>query len=238
MTWRGLSMLAVVPARGGSKGIPGKNLRLVRGLSLVAHAARFVQLLPWLDAAVLSTDNDAIASEGEAYGLRVPFRRPPELAGDDAASEDVWRYTWRECERLDSRRYDISILLEPTSPLRRVEDIERAIEAMVKGGHKAAATVSRAPGHFTPEKCLTIDDTGHIHFYHPEGARYSHRQAVSPYYFRNGICYAMAREVLLDAGHILEDKCAAVVIDRPVVNIDDPFDLELAEFLLAREGLA
>lgn len=238
MTWRNLSVLAVVPARGGSKDIPGKNLRRVGGLSLVARAARFIQLLPWLDAAVLSTEDDAIASEGEAYGLRVPFRRPAELAGDDAASVDVWRHAWRKCERLDGCRYDISILLEPTSPLRRVEDIGRTVEAMVKGGHKAAATVSRAPGHFTPEKCLTIDDTGHIRFYHPEGARYSRRQVVSPYYFRNGICYAVTREALLDAGHILEDKCTAVVIDRPVINIDDPFDLELAEFLLAREELA
>ena len=132
-------------------------------------------------------------------------------------------------------RFDISILLEPTSPLRRPEDIERTVAALLKGDHLAAATISKAPAHFTPHKCLTIDDRGDVGFYLKDGALYSIRQKIPAYYFRNGVCYAVKRETVVDRGLILEERCAAVVIDRPLVNIDEPFDLELTEFLLIKE---
>jgi CMP-N-acetylneuraminic acid synthetase len=233
MAFEGQSVLAVVPARGGSKSIPRKNLVKLGGLSLVARAAELSKRLAWLDAAILSTDDDEIAAEGRAHGLDVPFMRPAELAGDFATSVDMWKHAWTAAEQYYHRRFDISILLEPTSPLRLPDEVTQTVTALLAGNHKAAVTVSPAPAHFTPEKCLTVSN-GLVGFYHPAGASHSLRQSIPRYYFRNGICYAVKRSTLLEEGRIFCNDTAAVIIERPVVNIDEPFDIELADFLLSR----
>ncbi len=235
MALSGASVLAVVPARGGSKGIPRKNLCRVGGLSLIAHAAQTAASLPWLDAAVLSTDDEEMAEEGRRSGLGVPFLRPPELATDAAGSVEMWQHAWLESERHFGRRFDVSILLQPTTPIRRGEDVERTALAVIRDGHRAATTVSATPGHFAPEKCLTMDGEGRLCFYHGEGAAHSRRQTIPSYCYRNGLCYAVNRETLVDDGHIVEDDCAGVVVEGYVVNIDEPIELELAEFFWKRD---
>lgn len=237
MAYQGLSVLVVVPARGGSKSIPRKNIRRVGGISLVARAAAVAGALSWADRALLSTDDEEIAREGLAHGLDVPFMRPESLSGDLASSVDMWRHAWLAAEDHYGIGFDLSILLEPTSPLRRVEDVERTVAALIEGGHRAAATVSEAPAHFTPHKCLLVDGQGRIGFFLKDGAQFSTRQNIpDTFYYRNGVCYAVTRETVVERGRIIEEDCAAVVIDRPLVNIDEPFDLELADFLLQREA--
>jgi CMP-N-acetylneuraminic acid synthetase len=235
VSWNGLNILAVVPARGGSKGVPRKNLAEVGGLSLVARAARVALALPWLDHAVLSTDDPEIAEEGRRHGLAVPFMRPAELAGDQAAAAPAWKHAWLASEAHFGRRYELSVWLQPTSPFRTPEDVERTVRALTEGGRQAATTVSRVPGHFTPQKILTRDDSGLIHHYLAEGAQVVARQQVPAYWYRNGLCYAVTRATLVDRGHIIEEDCIGVETDGPVVNIDDPFELEIARFL-ARRG--
>ena len=133
--------------------------------------------------------------------------------------------------------FDISVLLEPTSPMRRADDITHTVDLLLDGNHAAAATVSPTPAHFTPHKTLEVDVGGRIGFYLPTGAQHALRQTIPSYYHRNGLCYALRRKTLVEDGHILEDDCAAVIVDRPIVNIDEPFELELAEWLLAREAV-
>jgi len=234
MTWNGLSVLAVVPARGGSKGIPDKNLRKVRGQSLVGHTARTAAALGWIDHTVLSTDDERIAEEARSCGLDVPFLRPAELAGDLSPTVDAWRHAWLESETHYGEHFDISVLLQPTTPLRRPEDVERTVREMVEGGHRAAATVSRVPGHYVPEKIVQLDDGGCLTFCTEQGARHSARQAIPDYYFRNGICYAATRDTVMSGKQIAERDCVGVVIDEPIANIDDPIELEWAEFLAQR----
>ena len=234
MTWRGLKVLAVIPARGGSKGIPRKNLCQVGGLSLIAHAARVLKGLEWIDHSVLSTDDQEMAIEGEKYGLEVPFMRPVELSQDLSTSVDMWRHAWLASEKSFGCRFDVSILIQPTTPLRTSEEIEQTLRAMIDGGHQAATTVSPVPGHFTPEKTLQMNVSGILRYYHPKGSEHTARQTIPPYYFRNGLCYAVTRQTLIDQGQIIEEDCIGVVIDRYVVNIDDPLDLELADFLYSK----
>jgi CMP-N-acetylneuraminic acid synthetase len=236
MTFRGQHVLAVVPARGGSKGIIAKNLQLVRGLSLVARAARAIAESGMVDRAVCSTDDAVIAGEAARSGLLVPFLRPAELASDTAKSVDVWRHAWLECEHRDGVRYELSMLIEPTSPLRRPEDLERTLTLIVDHGAKAAATVSVTPAHFTPHKTLTVSSDGRIGFYLPDGARFARRQDIPTFYHRNGVCYAARRDTVVERRTIVEEGCVAVVLDRPLVNIDGPFDLEIAELLARREA--
>ncbi len=234
MALMGKTLLAVVPARGGSKSIPRKNLAVLGGHTLIAHAATVCADLTCIDRAVLSTDDMEIAFEGRRVGLEVPFTRPAEFSSDHSTSVEMWRHAWLASEEAFSMRFDISVLLEPTSPMRRPQDVEATVRAMLSGNYSAACTVSRTPAHFTPQKTLVINDKGLINFYLPTGSSYSLRQAIPPYYHRNGICYAVKREALVDKRVILGEDCFAVVIERDVVNIDDPIDLEFAQFLLGR----
>lgn len=237
MSFEGRSILAVVPARGGSKSIPRKNLQRVGGQSLVARAAAVALALRWIDAAILSTDDEEIAQEGRRSGLDVPFLRPAELASDTATSVDMWRHAWLAAETHYGKRFDISVLLEPTSPLRRPEDVERTVRTLVARAAPAAATVSPTPAHYSPQKTLTIDEGAVIGFYLTDGARHALRQGIPRYYHRNGLCYAVTREHLVEQKCIIDRDAVAVVIDRPIVNVDDPFELELAEWLLSREAM-
>lgn len=238
MTFQSLTILAVVPARGGSKSIPRKNLRVVGGTSLIGHAANICHQLDWIDVAVISTDDEEIAQEATRRGLECPFLRPPELSDDTALSIDAWRHALLASEEHFRRQFDVTILLEPTSPLRIAEDVERTVAAVVDGKWQAAATVSPTSPSYTPHKTLVRSDDGSLDFYLDGGGQYSIRQRIPDYYHRNGICYALHRESLLDPDnrYIVDRHCCAVVIDRPLVNIDEPFDLELAEWLMARQG--
>jgi CMP-N,N'-diacetyllegionaminic acid synthase len=231
----GLAVLAVVPARGGSKSIPRKNLKTVGGISLVGRAAQVAAALPMLDAALISTDDAEIAAEAKKHGLDAPFMRPPELSGDTATSVDMWRHAWLAAEAHYGKRFDLSVLLEPTSPLRRPEDVERTLRALIDAGAPAAATVSLTPAHYTPHKTLKINGKGEIEFYLEDGAKHALRQGIPAYYHRNGLCYAVTRDHLVNQGCIIDRGAVAVVVDRHVVNIDDMLELELAEWLLERE---
>ncbi|MCA9473188.1 MAG: acylneuraminate cytidylyltransferase family protein [Nitrospirales bacterium] len=235
MSWEGLSVLAVVPARGGSKGIPRKNLRTVGGESLIAHAAKVIRSLQWIDQAVLTTDDHEMAEEGRTHGLDVPFMRPDVFASDEAPALGMWQHAWLQSEAHYQRRFDLSLLLQPTTPLRKPEEVERTVRELITGNHQAAATISRVPGHFTPHKLLTLDSDHRLHFYLEDGAKHSLRQSIPSYYSRNGLCYAVRREHLIDNGMIVERDCVGVLIDRYVVNIDEPFELDLANILYQRQ---
>lgn len=240
MTWhaqgRDFSVLAVVPARGGSKGVPRKNMQSVGGVSLVGRAAHLAVSLDWIDHTIISTDDAEIRAEAVCHGAAAPFVRPADLSGDEARSEDVWRHAWLAAEEHYEKRFDISLLLEPTSPLRTETDLSATVAALTEGGHASAATVCRSAAHFTPHKALTLNDAGCLGFHMHNGAAFSRRQTIpGAVYHRNGLCYGATREAVVDRGEIVGDDCAAVIIDRPIVNIDDPFELELAEWLLARQ---
>ncbi|WP_022948359.1 acylneuraminate cytidylyltransferase family protein [Methylohalobius crimeensis] len=231
--WKDKSVLAIVPARGGSKGIPRKNLRTVGGKSLIGWTARLIEELPWIDQALLSTDDAELAEEGRREGLPVPFFRPPELATDTALGVDVWRHGWLAAEDHYGCRFDLSLYLQPTTPLRTPEQIARTVETLWSGPFEAATTIAPVPGHFVPEKILRLDDQGRVQPYLEKFV--SNRQTASRYYYRTGACYAAWREAVVERRQIVESACAGVVIDEYTANIDDPIDLAFAEFLYRRQ---
>jgi len=235
MTWAGVRVFALVPARGGSRGVPRKNLAELAGRTLIAHAAEVVATLPWLDAALLSTDDEEIAVEGRRVGLDVPFLRPSELATDVARAADVWTHAWRFLEERDGMAYGAAVLLEPSCPLRTGEDVTRTIAAMLDGGHAAAATISPTPSRFNAYKAVRRGEDGVLEpVLGPDGLE-PIRQLTPEHHHRNGACYAVQRATLLERGHVFEHDCVGVPITRPLVNIDEPEDLELARWLAGRE---
>lgn len=231
MTIMDKRVLIVVPARGGSKGITRKNLQKIGGVSLVALAAKVAHKINWVDTAIISTDCEEIAAEARSHGLDHLFMRPDELSNDLASSVDVWKHAWLMAETAASCRYEISVLLEPTCPLRRCDDIDRAVKEMLSNKAESCLTVSKTPAHYTPEKTLQVNDSGFIQHYLPSGRQQTIRQLIPPYYHRNGACYIVNRDQLFLRNTIIDENSFAVVIDRPLVNIDDLFDLQIARWL-------
>jgi CMP-N-acetylneuraminic acid synthetase len=232
----GLRRLAIVPARGSSKGLPGKNLALVAGESLLARAVRCAREAAIFDAVLVSTDDAAIADEGRRAGAQVPFLRPPALASDRAAVIDAIRDALVRLEAGGAAHFDTVALLEPTSPLRTPEIVRRTVAAAESDGADAALTVSAAPARYHPLKHFRIDATGIARHAVAEGAQVVNRQELNQTFLRNGMCYAVRRSAL-DAGYnVLGSAARAVPVDGPAVNIDDAVDLAEARRLLEGNG--
>jgi len=228
----GRRILAVVPARGGSKGIPLKNLRTIGGVSLVARAGQVATAVAAIDRAVVSTDHEGIAAAAEAAGLAAPFRRPEDLSGPTIGDFDVLHHALATMEALDRTIYDIVLMLQPTSPSRTPEHVERTIRMLVAGGFDAVWTVSETDSKGHPLKQLVIGEDQALDYYDPQGARIVARQQLKPVYHRNGIAYAFTRSCLVDQRTIKGRRTGALLIAEPVANIDTEIDLAWAEFLL------
>ena len=235
MAYKDNTVLAVIPARGGSKRIPYKNLKKINGVSLVGHAAIIAKSLSWVDKIVLSTDDEMIAEEGRNYGIDVPFMRPLELATDTSTSVAVWKHAWLSAEQEYNTHFDISVLLEPTSPLRIPDDIELTVETLTTNNCSAAVTISKIPADNTPPKTLLIREKGYLAGFLKGGFEYNSHN-FPDYYCLNGICYAVKRKTLLENGCIVEENCLPIIIGRDIVNIDEFIDLEFADYLLSKSN--
>lgn len=231
----GRRVLAVVPARGGSKGIPLKNLRPVLGVPMVARVGEVVRSVPAIDRSVVSTDHEEIARVAEAAGIAAPFRRPPEISGDRIGDWDVLAHALREAEQLDCVIYDIVVMLQPTSPLRRPEHVQAAIEMLVDGQWDAVWTVSETDSKNHPLKQLTIDQ-GHLDYYDAAGKAVIARQQLTPVYHRNGVAYAITRDCLLNQRGIKGRRTGGLILQGNFVSIDTEWDIALVEFVMRGEG--
>ncbi|MBF0283818.1 MAG: acylneuraminate cytidylyltransferase family protein [Magnetococcales bacterium] len=229
-------VLAVVPARGGSKGVALKNLRLLAGRPLVAWAGECIRRSPFIDRGVVSTDHEAIAQAAEAAGLAAPFRRPEALSGDRVADFPVLEHALQTMEALDGVIYDVVLMLQPTSPLRRDRHVEGCLRKLVEEGWDAVWTLSPTDLKFHPLKQLTLGENGAMDYFDPRGAAIVARQQLHPVYHRNGVAYAVTRDCLLRQGSIKGTRTAGLVIDDPLINIDTEEDLQRGEQLL-RDGL-
>ncbi|MGE0479636.1 MAG: hypothetical protein AB7Q17_04095 [Phycisphaerae bacterium] len=224
-------ILAVVPARSGSKGIPHKNLRELDGVSLIGRAARCLAELSWIDAAVISTDSPRYAAEARRHGLAAPFLRPAELAGDESPAVDTLVHALHASEAHFGVCFDVVLIIEPTSPLRTAADVALATRRLIESRADSAVTVSRVPSRFHPQKLLTCDRERLTH-YAADGSAITARQQLAPgVFWRNGLCYALTRACLVEHRAVITERSIAVLIDRPVANIDDPLDLLWARFL-------
>ncbi len=233
----GKRILVVVPARGGSKGIKLKNLRPVLGVAMVARVGHIVGQLDIIDRAVVSTDHEEIARVAEGAGLAAPFRRPETLSGDRIGDLEVLTNALEEMERIDGLTYDIVVMLQPTSPLRRPEDVSGAIAMLVRGAWDAVWTVSESDSKAHPLKQLTMEPgSGRLGYYDPAGKSVIARQQLKPVFHRNGIAYAITRDCLLGQKTIMGARAGALLIDGPAVSIDTEWDIDLCEFLMRRSG--
>lgn len=225
------NVMAVVPARGGSKGVPLKNLRIVAGESLVARTARCIADVSLIDRAVVSTDHEGIAEAAEKAGLAAPFRRPAVLSGDRVADWDVLNHALSEMERIDGVTYDIVVMLQPTAPLRTSAQVTAAVQRLVDNNLDSVWTVTATDLKYHPLKQLKLED-GFLDYWDPAAAGVIARQQLSLVYHRNGVAYVMTRECLLNQKSIMGAKAGALVIDGPSISIDTLEDIDLAGRML------
>ncbi|MCR4378633.1 MAG: acylneuraminate cytidylyltransferase family protein [Rhodospirillales bacterium] len=230
-------VLTVVPARGGSKGIPLKNLRPVQGIPLVALVGHLCAKVPEITRAVVSTDHEEIARVAEESGLAAPFRRPEAIAGDRIGDWDVLSHALVEMEKLDNTRYDIVVMLQPTSPMRTPENVSNTIHMLVDGSWDAVWTVSETDGKSHPLKQLVLKEDNTMDYYDPKGSHIIARQQLKPVYHRNGIAYAITRDCLLEQNTIKGKRTGALIIDGHHVSIDTEWDLQFVNYLLSQNQL-
>lgn len=231
----GKKILVVVPARGGSKGIKLKNIYPLAGKPLLTYTGEVVQQLKYVDRAVASTDHDRIAEAARACGLDVPFYRPESIAGDRISDWDVLHHALCEMEAQDHTCYDIIVMLQPTSPLRKPEHVTKTIMTLIEGQYDAVWTVSPTDSKAHPLKQLVVNN-GRLDYYDPVGAQIIARQQLTPVYHRNGVAYAITRECLLEKHSIKGDNTGVVIIEELLANIDTEFDVLIAEYLLKRSS--
>ncbi len=225
-------MLAIIPARGGSKGLAGKNIRPLRGRPLLAHTVAAALNARLVDRVVVSTDDRAIADAALAAGAEVPFLRSPHLAGDDARAADVYLDCCDRLETAGAPRIAAFVALQPTSPLRTAKDIDAAC-ALFRS-QDADAVVSVCPVEHPPEWLRAIGPDGVLRplFGGPECN--ANRQAVRQAYLPNGAIFVLRRDFLAESGTYYSERTYPYVMPRSrSVDIDTIEDFELAEWLLA-----
>jgi CMP-N-acetylneuraminic acid synthetase len=227
-------VFGVIPARGGSKGLPGKNLKTLGSLSLIGHAVASAREATRLTRLIVSTDSEAIAEEARRHGAEVPFLRPAELASDQAGMVPVLQHAVRWLESAGARP-DLIVTLQPTSPFRVGADIDRTIATVVETGADSAQTLCKASYH--PYFMKTLDgDVTHALF--EEGYRYVRRQDVPAAYQPSGAVYVTRYEVAMSQDRVLGKDNRGIVMDFAAsVNINTEWDFLLAELVL-RQGQA
>jgi CMP-N,N'-diacetyllegionaminic acid synthase len=227
-------VLAVVPARGGSKGLPGKNLADLGGRPLLAWTADAARRCSVLDRVVLSTDDDLIAQAGLACGLEVPFRRPASLAADDTPMVQVLQHALDWVVAEGGMRPDIVVLLQPTSPFRGVDDIARTVAALRSADADAAVTVELVPHRYSPESLMVADADGILRGWASPLGSVGRRQAKERVFARNGPAVLAVRASVLEGGSLYGDKTVGVEMPPASgIDIDTDWDLRVARAFVA-----
>ncbi len=222
------SVLGIIPARGGSKGLPRKNVMPLAGQSLIARAVTAARESGVIDRVVLSTDSEEIAEEGRRAGADVPFMRPPSLAADDTPMLPVLMHAVEAVEAVGEQPAVI-ILLQPTSPLRKPSHLRDAVARLRESGADSVVSVVELPRHLSPDYVMRIAD-GELKLFLPEGERVTRRQDARPAYVRDGTVYAFWRRTLTTHGSIYGARCLPLVIPaEDSVTIDSAADWAAAE---------
>jgi CMP-N-acetylneuraminic acid synthetase len=222
-----IETIAIVPARGGSKGLTRKNLRQIAGKSLVAHAVEAGIAAARVDATYVSTEDEEIASEARRQGANV-IERPLELATDRAQNNAVLRHALQTIND-QGHKPRILVLLQPTSPFRRASHVDASLDLFLKTGAASVISVCEVDHH--PGKAVKLAD-GLLEPFTNERDMEARRQDMMRVYRQNGAIYVTHVDDFLDSDRLFRRPCQGYIMDRrDSIDIDDEFDLQFAEFV-------
>ena len=220
-------ILAVIPARGGSKGIKLKNLKKIKKKSLIKIVGKFIKKCNFIDYSVLSTDNKKIAIEGKKFDLNI-INRPKNLSGDKVPDTKVLLQALIHTEKILKKNFDIVVMLHPTSPLRKVDDLRNSIRLLISKKYDSVWTVSQTDTKFHPDKQLLITNNK-IRYFTKKGAKIFYRQQLSKVYHRNSNAYIVKRNFLKNNKSLMSKKTGAYKIKSKQISIDTLEDIKIAE---------
>ena len=232
-------LLAVIPARGGSKGLPGKNIKPFAGLPLIAHSILFAKLCPEIDRCLVSTDAPDIAEIAKRFGAEAPFVRPSALAQDDTPLWPVLQHALALAEQEEGVPYDFLVLLDPTSPAREPRDVSESLQRLLEApGADGVIGVSRPD--FNPIWHCVVERDGWMTDLHPDGAAVDRRQELPVVYRINGSLYVWRAAFVrhLEEGHWRQvgKHLMHEIPERRAMSIDTADEFERAEALV-KSGL-
>ena len=230
-----MKVLGIVPARGGSKRIPQKNLYLLGGIPLICHCLRTAKKCSSIDRLVVSTEDAAIAEVAKKEGVEI-IKRPVELAQDNTPTLPVIKHVINELDKTGFHA-DIILTIQPTYPFITVDNIEKAIKAFFENGDfDSVTTVKRAPFHYHPYNARKINEDGTISFMFPEDKKKCpNSQSAPPVYFFGNL-YASKRATIFEKDSLYGDKSFPIEVDNiEGFDIDDMFDMEMAECLIKKK---
>lgn len=224
-------ILAVITARGGSKGIPGKNIKLLGGKPLISYSIDAARKSNVITHTIVSTDDEKIAQIARRHGAEVPFLRPKRLARDKTPHVPVMCHAIEFMERKLGIIFDYAVILQPTSPFRTTDDIDETLRRLIRSKADSAVTLTEV-GNDHPVKAKKLVDGKVLPYMaiEPEGTR---RQDFPPAYRRSGAIYAMRRDLLMKDGRLYGDNIVGYIVpsDRSV-DIDSPLEWFRAKWML------
>jgi CMP-N,N'-diacetyllegionaminic acid synthase len=228
-----LKTLAVIPARGGSKGVTRKNIRLVGGKPLIAYTIEAaLAVRDRLHRLIISTDDEEIARIAVSYGAEAPFIRPTELGGDKVPMVPVLKHAVRTIEEIDGVNLDWVLLLQPTCPFRAPQDILAALNMAGKGGCDSVISVVRVLAHH-PALMKKIENDRLLPFVIDEVEGTRRQDYAPPAYMRNGCIYLTRRDNLMENDSIWGKVIRPYIMpEERSVNVDSELDLKLVDFIL------
>lgn len=228
---RKMKILGLIPCRGGSKGLPRKNLALLAGRPLLAWTIQQAKAASCLDRLIVSTEDEEIAQAALKWGAEVPFRRPVELASDEASPVDVAIHALDWLERNEAYRPEWLMLLQVTSPLREPADLRAAVALAEKNQAEAVVSVCPAPVH--PFYCRRISPEGRIEDLFPGLKEFERRQELPEAYAINGAIYLVQEDVLRRKRSFHPEGALAYLMPpERSLDIDTPWELYLTDLVL------
>jgi len=231
---RSIKTIGIIPARGGSKGIPGKNLKPLLGKPLIQWVIEASKKSELINDIILSSDDEDIIDFSKKLGVDAPYKRPSELAKDKALIIDVIVHTLAWLKDNRNEEYDYVCLIQPTAPLTIAEDYDSAIRLAIKNEADTVITV-RSTGSYHPAYMCSLDDDNRVNWYikNPSWGSMPRRQDLPPVYIRCGNVYVIKTSLILNHRKLYGAKLLAYNIpDDRAIDIDTPMDLKLAEFIL------
>ena len=231
MSLQGKVVVAFIFARGGSKGLPGKNLKNFAGKPLIAWSIEKAREISCLDRVIVSTDCEKIANVAKTYGAEVPFKRPSKLATDSANELDAWKHAIYYLKAIEKSPIDLFVSLPTTSPLREAEDLDKCFQEYINFNPDLVITVSPAQRH-PSFNIVKLDRDGYAQiFYENNGFDYR-RQSFENAFDIATVGYVANPNFVIRASKLLEGKTRAVIVPKErAIDIDDAFDFQFAEYL-------
>ena len=227
-------ILAVIPARGGSKGIPKKNLKKVHGKSLIQITCECVKKTKYIDHCVISSDSEEILLEGEKFGIKTKFKRPQYLSGDNVSDIPVLIHALKSSEKVYGIFFDVILMLQPTAPNRTSNMIEKVVKKIINENLNTVWTIHEVDSKYHPDKQLIKNKEGNLEYFTERGKSIVSRQELGKSYMKNGNVYALEKTQLLRRKAILGKKNGFILQRGPIINIDNYQDLILAKNIIKK----